>query len=263
MKALLIVLFSLISIFSYAENVDSLKLGNACLYYYTSGQGEPIVVLAGGPGIDSHQEDDLAKSLSGKYRVILFDQRGTGKSWTSPFDSTTINIDTAIHDIEILRNHLKIKKLTIAGHSWGAMLASYYAATYPQNVKSLLLICGGELDTTMTQIVNTSIDARFQLGDTTSYYYWSDSVNFNKDPVKGKYELRKITWSMLIYDRQKLSAVMEQASHGAMNNTTKCVDICRVLNNRKYFTQNYSNTCKNKNIRFLLNCLIFILHQQS
>lgn len=168
MKHRLLLLLVVMCFKVVAQKADSIKLSNAVLYYYTYGQGEPILILSGGPGVSSHQEDDLAMTLSKGYKAILFDQRGTGKSWTKPIDTTTINIKTAIADIEILRKHLKIDKLTISGHSWGAMLASVYAAHYPNNVKNLILIGGGELDDVMTDVVNDNVDMRFQLSDTTT-----------------------------------------------------------------------------------------------
>lgn len=217
MKIQLLIFTLILSFGASAQKADSIKLKNATLYYYTYGNGEPIIILSGGPGIASHQEDDLAIELSKKYKAILFDQRGTGKSWTIPFDSTTINVATAISDLEVLRQHLKITQLVLAGHSWGAMLASAYTAKYPDNVKNLILIGGGELSPDMTDIVNESVDVRFQLGDTTAYYYWNDSINIKRDPEKARYENRKITWSLLTYDRSKLDKILAQAEHGAYN----------------------------------------------
>jgi len=217
MKRQLLLITLFLSLGASAQKADSIKLKNATLYYYTYGSGEPIIILSGGPGIASHQEDDLAIALSKKYKAILFDQRGTGKSWTVPFDSTTINVSTAISDIEVLRKHLKIKQLVISGHSWGAMLASAYTAKYPDNVKNLMLMGGGELSPDMTDIVNESIDVRFQLSDTTHFYYWNDSVNIKREPEKARYENRKINWSLLSYDRSKLDKILEQAEHGEYN----------------------------------------------
>lgn len=217
MKPFILYFFLLFSLQSIAQKTDSIILKNAVLYYYTYGQGEPILILSGGPGIASHQEDDLAMVLSKNHKAILFDQRGTGKSWTKPLDSTTINIKTAIADIEILRKHLGIRKLTLSGHSWGAILASAYTARYPAFVKNLLLIGGGELDNKTTAYVNENLETRFQLGDTTLLNYWQDSANAQKDPEKAKLEIRKINWSVMSYDRSKLDKIVEQASHGSFN----------------------------------------------
>lgn len=202
-----------------AQTEDSIVTKQAVLHYYKYGKGTPVIILSGGPGIASHQEDDLAKALSKNYCAILFDQRGTGKSRTQPMDSTTINMNVFTEDIELLRKHLGIQQLNISGHSWGAMLATAYTAKYPQHVNSVILIGGGEPDKSLNDVVNNSIDIRFQLSDTTAWYYWHDPVNIARDSAKASYEVRKLNWLSLIYDRSKIDAVMEQASHGAFNKT--------------------------------------------
>jgi proline iminopeptidase len=212
-----ILLLLLISNLAQSQTQDSIVCPNGVLYYYTYGAGTPLIILSGGPGIASHQEDDLAQKLSEKYQTILFDQRGTGKSWTKPFDSTTINVKTAVEDLEMLRKHLKLPKLNLSGHSWGAMLATAYTAKYPKRVNALILIGGGELDFEMTEVVNGNIDVCFQLSDTTAWYYWNDPVNIAKDSATASNEIRKINWSLLSYDRSKLDAIMKQASRGSFN----------------------------------------------
>src|SRR5512140_870479 len=103
-----------------AQGTDSIITPNAVLYYSVQGQGEPILLLSGGPGIAAAQLSAVAQRLSTTYRCILFDQRGTGRSHTSPLDSTTINLDQAMQDITLLLQQLGISKVTILGHSWGA-----------------------------------------------------------------------------------------------------------------------------------------------
>lgn len=215
MRKFFVLLLSFLSITVYAQKTDSLVLKDAVLYYYTYGTGQPVLILSGGPGVSALQEDDLAKELSKKYQAILLDQRGTGKSWTKPFDSTTINLTTALSDIDQLRRHLKTEQLIISGHSWGGILASAYAEKYPANVKSLILIGAGELDLKMTPVINASIQVRNQISDDSAFYYWSDSAHAAANPEKADFELRKITWSNFTYDRKKLDSVMIQVSHGS------------------------------------------------
>ncbi|RYY14812.1 MAG: hypothetical protein EOO04_29630, partial [Chitinophagaceae bacterium] len=57
----LMLLFSLQCIIVAGQRQDSIVLKDAVLYYYTYGQGKPILLLSGGPGISAHQEDDVAK----------------------------------------------------------------------------------------------------------------------------------------------------------------------------------------------------------
>jgi len=72
------------------------------------------------------------------YRVVLFDQRGAGKS--RPYSSLEHNTTwELVEDIEKLRNHLKIERWVVFGGSWGSTLSLAYAEKYPERVKSLVL----------------------------------------------------------------------------------------------------------------------------
>lgn len=213
MKSALLILLFLTSC-AYAQKQDSLAIKNGMIHYYTYGKGKPIFILSGGPGVASKQEDDLAIELSKKYQCILIDQRGTGKSWVKPMDETTINLETAVQDIEMLRQHLNFKKIAISGHSWGAMLACAYSQKHPSNINSLLLIGGGELSFEMTPVINDAINYRRTSQDSIDYAYWKNPENAKADSKKAEYELKKLSWKAFTYDRQKLNKVMDQALHG-------------------------------------------------
>jgi proline iminopeptidase len=99
--------------------------------------GRPVVFLHGGPGggvsADHRRFFDPAH-----YRIILFDQRGSGKSTPAAElkDNTTWHL---VSDIEAIRNHLQIKDWLVFGGSWGSTLALAYAITHPEKVKALIL----------------------------------------------------------------------------------------------------------------------------
>ena len=99
--------------------------------------GIPIIYLHGGPGgsIDSKNRRYFNPK---KYRIILFDQRGSGKSKPKGFlkNNTT---DYLIKDMEKIRNVLQIKKWIIYGGSWGSTLALIYAIKNNKNVLGLVL----------------------------------------------------------------------------------------------------------------------------
>lgn len=109
------------------------------VYYEESGnpQGQPIVFVHGGPGggtqLSFRQFFD-----SSHYRIILFDQRGCGKSL--PFaelrENTTWDL---VADMEKIRKHLGIAKWSVFGGSWGSTLALAYAETHPERVTHLIL----------------------------------------------------------------------------------------------------------------------------
>ncbi|MGB8634672.1 MAG: prolyl aminopeptidase [Rhodanobacteraceae bacterium] len=109
------------------------------LYYEQSGNpdGKPVVFLHGGPGGGTspkcRQFFDPAV-----YRIVLFDQRGCGKSTPHAelTDNTTWHL---VADIERLREHLGIDTWQVFGGSWGSTLALAYAEAHPERVSELVL----------------------------------------------------------------------------------------------------------------------------
>ncbi|WP_242082881.1 alpha/beta fold hydrolase [Aestuariivivens sediminis] len=143
---LLFTAFSLlITSFCNAQIADSIKYENGFLHYHEYGSKDlpPIIILTGGPGNSYNQLEGLAETISPKFRSILLEQRGTGKSIPIPFDSTTVNINAVTKDIKTLLDSLKIEKSIILGHSWGGMLAMNFASEFPNNVSHLILVAPG------------------------------------------------------------------------------------------------------------------------
>lgn len=109
------------------------------LYYEEVGNpaGKPIVFLHGGPGggiTPKHRRYFDPR----RWRVILFDQRGCGKS--TPFAELRANTTwDLVADIEKLREHLGIRRWVVFGGSWGSTLALAYAETHPDRCKALVL----------------------------------------------------------------------------------------------------------------------------
>jgi proline iminopeptidase len=109
------------------------------IYYEESGnpRGKPAVFLHGGPG--GGTDPRMRRFFDPKrYRIVLFDQRGCGKSrpHASLEENTTWHL---VEDIERLREHLAIEKWQVFGGSWGSTLALAYAETHPQRVTELVL----------------------------------------------------------------------------------------------------------------------------
>lgn len=109
------------------------------IYYEQCGnpEGKPVVFLHGGPG--GGVSPDYRRYFDPEiYRVMLFDQRGSGKSTphASLEENTTWHL---VADIERLREHLKIRTWQVFGGSWGSTLALAYAETHPDRVAQLVL----------------------------------------------------------------------------------------------------------------------------
>ena len=109
------------------------------LHYEECGnpKGQPVVFLHGGPGGGISPKN--RRYFDPKfYRIVLFDQRGSGKS--TPHAELTENTTwDLVSDIEKIREHLKIDRWHVFGGSWGSTLSLAYAETHPDRVKSLCL----------------------------------------------------------------------------------------------------------------------------
>jgi proline iminopeptidase len=136
------------------------------LAYQEFGTGKPIIVLAGGPGMNPAYMMPVAQMLvAGGRRAVLFHQRGTGASADALSCRERMNLEGAVADIEALRLHLGTEKLTIAGHSWGGMLAMAYAQKHPDHVAGLLLIDTGPMDHSGFSTETANVQARLSPDD--------------------------------------------------------------------------------------------------
>jgi len=109
------------------------------LYVEESGNsaGLPVLFLHGGPGAGTRPYHRRFFDPE-VYRIVLFDQRGAGRSrpHASLEQNTTADL---IADIENLREHLGIEQWLVFGGSWGSSLGLLYAQAYPQKVLGLIL----------------------------------------------------------------------------------------------------------------------------
>jgi proline iminopeptidase len=108
--------------------------------------GKPAVVLHGGPG--GGCAPFLRRFFNPeKYRIILFDQRGCGRSTplaSDPVaDLTTNTTHHLIADIEKLRRHLEVESWLVFGGSWGSTLGLAYSELYPERVTEIILFATG------------------------------------------------------------------------------------------------------------------------
>ncbi len=130
------------SLYPEIEPYDSgmLKVSDLhTLYYEQSGNpnGKPVVFLHGGPGGGTNPKCRRFFDPA-VYRIVLFDQRGCGKSTPHAelTDNTTWHL---VNDIERVRTHLGIDRWQVFGGSWGSTLALAYAQTHPDRVTELVL----------------------------------------------------------------------------------------------------------------------------
>ena len=108
-----------------------------------------IIVIHGGPGQDYRYLLSL-KALSDEYRVVFYDQRGTGLS--PRVEASELTLQSSIEDLDrIVNYYCPDEKVNILGHSWGAMLGSAYLAKHPDRVHKIILAEPGFLTSEMAE----------------------------------------------------------------------------------------------------------------
>lgn len=143
-------IFYLLVILLYFVDVNAkenlIPVRDGALYYQEKGEGTPIIVVHGGPGLDQTYLQPQLFQLSDRYRVIFYDQRGSGKSTQTILDTDHINIDQFVDDLDVLRKQLGIEKVVLLGHSWGGLLTMKYAIAHPENVEAMILVDAAPAD---------------------------------------------------------------------------------------------------------------------
>jgi proline iminopeptidase len=112
---------------------------------YSYGTGDEVLfLLNGGPGIPcDYLRDPLIPLADAGYRVVTYDQLGTGAS-DRPDDPSLWTIERYAREVETVRKALKLPPVHLLGQSWGGWLSIEYALTFPRSIKTLTLsnTCG-------------------------------------------------------------------------------------------------------------------------
>ncbi|MBJ7288310.1 prolyl aminopeptidase [Williamsia sp.] len=123
-----------------------LDVGDGNLVYWeTCGNpdGKPVLLVHGGPG-SGYPPGGGRTFDPQRYRIVIFDQRGSGRSLPHASDpATSLEANTTWHlvaDMELIREHLGIERWMLQGGSWGSTLTLAYAQTHPERVSEILLV---------------------------------------------------------------------------------------------------------------------------
>ena len=110
------------------------------LWTTSDGEGSPVVLCSGGPGCCDYLAP-VASMLDMMSQVIRFEPCGCGRSDPAP----SYTVETCLMDLETIRQHYRIDRWIVAGHSWGADLALIYALHYPEHVHGVVCLAGGRV----------------------------------------------------------------------------------------------------------------------
>lgn len=105
------------------------RLTDTQLYVVERGEGYPLLVLHGGPGLDHHMFADYLDPLENQFHLYFLDQRGQGRS--SPAYPNTLTLEQMAKEIILLVEALDIQDFAVLGHSYGALVALQNAVDFP------------------------------------------------------------------------------------------------------------------------------------
>jgi proline iminopeptidase len=215
-KILVLSLFLLLTtpVFIFSQQNGFIKSDDGTIHYILYGNGNPILIINGGPGMNCEGFASLAELLKDHNQVILYDQRGTGKSDLIKVDSSTVTMNLMAKDIETLRNHLKIKDWIVLGHSFGGILAEYYASKYPESIKSMILSSSGGIDLDVFTKVGNKINSRLSRSDKDSLNYWSSRIDKGDTTFFAKQQRAKFLAPAYLYNKKYAPVIAERLTQG-------------------------------------------------
>ncbi|MDR3627202.1 MAG: alpha/beta hydrolase [Ignavibacteriaceae bacterium] len=217
MKNLQLLFFFLIlssSTLLFPQQNGFIKTDDGVIQYITYGSGYPILIINGGPGMNCEGFASLAELLKGNNQIILYDQRGTGESKLIKVDSTTVTMDLMAKDIETLRTHLKIKDWIVLGHSFGGILATYYASKYPESINGMILSSSGGIDMDLFTKVGNTIKSRLNKSEKDSLDYWNKKIDSGDTTYYAKYQMAKALAPAYLYDKKYVPLIAERLTQG-------------------------------------------------
>ncbi len=147
MKSLkiLLAMFLFIQIVSFAQPNSVYKIeqgfvdaNGVMIYYETLGKGDPLVIVHGGPGASHDYFLPYLIPLARKNKIIFIDERGSGRSEKLE-DPSGYTVENMVQDVEVVRQALKLGRISLLGHSYGGVLAQAYALKYQNNLSHLIL----------------------------------------------------------------------------------------------------------------------------
>lgn len=122
----------------YTVQEQFVDANGVLIYVKSFGQGDPLVVLHGGPGESHDYFLPYLLPLARHNRLVFIDERGSGRSEKLE-DVSKYTVEAMAEDVEALRQVLGLGRINLLGHSFGGVLAQAYALKYQSNLQHLVL----------------------------------------------------------------------------------------------------------------------------
>ncbi len=181
---------------------------NAQLYYREIGQGQPIIVLHGGPDFDHNYLLPDMDRLSDSFRLIYYDQRGRGKSVVN-VQPEDVSIQSEIQDLESLRQYFQLESVAVLGHSWGGLLAMEYAIRHPNRVSHLILMNTAPASRDDYMLLRQELPRKRAAGDVETLKALSSSAKYQQGDLETDAEYYRIHFRATLRQPEHLERVIQ------------------------------------------------------
>jgi proline iminopeptidase len=181
--------------------------GTDLFYTIVGSSGDYVLILSGGPGEDVRSMQGIADELSKKYRCIMWEQRGTGRSKLSKYDASTINLQAYLDDIEALRKHLQVEKFIVVGNSWGMILGLAYAGAHSNAVRAVVTLGSGPITFEYLGVFADNQSTRLGPCEIEVRDFWRDPAREAANSDRAAFERLRAATLAYFYDRKKALAM--------------------------------------------------------
>lgn len=175
------------------------------LFYKILGQGDPVIVIHGGPGLNHRYFLPHLESISNGHKLIFFDMRACGQSGGVLDSAVTEKL--LLDDLDSIRTSLNLDKVTLLGHSFGGLLAVHYAEIFPGKVKALILVDPLPPVESAYDTLESNFTKRLTVDDNKNLAEISSSEEFKSHKASAVEALEKIIFSTYIFDRNLISKI--------------------------------------------------------
>jgi proline iminopeptidase len=200
-------LFVCIGIACAQHKEQFVPVNGTSLYVRMVGQGNPLIVIHGGPGLNHSYLWPHLQGLANHHLLVFIDQRACGNSMAVR-DSAQMSLNLLVEDVEAIRKILGLGKVSILAHSWGAILGVLYASRYPENIRSLILtnsvsLKAGEFDAE----INGTLGKRISHEDSTERSRLLSSPEFKAGNIETITEVFKLSFRPSFFDKGYLDSL--------------------------------------------------------
>lgn len=186
-------------------------------FYRTFGKGKPILIINGGPGMNSDGFAYIAEEIAKMgYQTIIYDQRGTGKTHIDSLNNQTVTMDLMAEDMENLRKKLKISTWTLFGHSFGGLLATHYAAKYPQNIEKIIFSSSGGVNLQFMNYIQERLNSNLTENERDSLNFYQNLINKGDQSNATRINRARFLANAYVYDKSNRAIIAERLTQGNM-----------------------------------------------